>query len=156
VKTRDIYGRTTVQYGGNCMSQRKIYKWMERSERWQYNIDVAYIGRLATKFMLRLRCKSICKYIRENRGIMLILSRVSVTIDGFRLVSGFIDHLRVVTINKYKSVADFHTTNHSTLNLLFAFTSLRSIPLNLRFLATDFNTRTITVTLQISLYYSTR
>jgi hypothetical protein len=30
----------------------------------------------------------------------------------------FIDHLQVVTTNNYNTVADFHTTNDSTLNLL--------------------------------------
>jgi len=27
--TSGIYGRTTVQYGDSCMSQRKVYKLME-------------------------------------------------------------------------------------------------------------------------------
>jgi hypothetical protein len=30
----------------------------------------------------------------------------------------FIGHLQVVTTNNYKSIADFHITNHSTLSLL--------------------------------------
>jgi hypothetical protein len=34
------------------------------------------------------------------------------------LVNRFIDHLQVVSTNKYNTVADFHTTNHSTLSLL--------------------------------------
>jgi hypothetical protein len=34
------------------------------------------------------------------------------------LVIGFIDPVQVVTTNKYNTVADFHTTNHSTVNLL--------------------------------------
>jgi hypothetical protein len=29
----------------------------------------------------------------------------------------FIDHLQVVTTNNYNTIADFHTTNHSTLSL---------------------------------------
>jgi hypothetical protein len=30
----------------------------------------------------------------------------------------FIDHLQVVTTNTYNTIADFHTTNPSTLSLL--------------------------------------
>jgi hypothetical protein len=30
MKASEIYGRMTVQYGNNCMSQKKVYKWMER------------------------------------------------------------------------------------------------------------------------------
>jgi hypothetical protein len=26
----------------------------------------------------------------------------------------FIDHLQIVTMNNYNTIADFHTTNHST------------------------------------------
>jgi hypothetical protein len=37
---------------------------------------------------------------------------------GFGLVIGFTDHVQVITTNNYNTVADFHTTNHSTLNLL--------------------------------------
>jgi hypothetical protein len=33
-------------------------------------------------------------------------------------VNRFIDHLRVVTTNNYNTIADFHTTNHSTLSFL--------------------------------------
>jgi hypothetical protein len=29
---------------------------------------------------------------------------------------GFIDHLLVVTTNNFNTIADFHTTNHSTLS----------------------------------------
>jgi hypothetical protein len=34
------------------------------------------------------------------------------------LVSRFIDHLQVMTTNNCNTIADFHTTNHSTLSLL--------------------------------------
>jgi hypothetical protein len=34
---------------------------------------------------------------------------------GFGLAIGFIDHLQVVTTNKYNTVTDFHTTKHFTL-----------------------------------------
>jgi hypothetical protein len=33
-------------------------------------------------------------------------------------VNRFIDHAQVVTTNNYNTIADFHTTNHSTLSLL--------------------------------------
>jgi len=29
VKTMGIQGRVTVQYGDNCMSQRKVHEWVE-------------------------------------------------------------------------------------------------------------------------------
>jgi hypothetical protein len=48
-------------------------------------------------------------------------------------MNGFTDHLQVVTTNNYYSTADFHTTNHSTLNLL----SVLSLVFTIRFLATD-------------------
>jgi hypothetical protein len=40
---------------------------------------------------------------------------------GFGFVIGFIDHLQVVTANNYYIIADFHSTNHSTLSLLSLF-----------------------------------
>jgi hypothetical protein len=49
---------------------------------------------------------------------ILKLSRVLVTKTGFGLVIGFIDHLQDVTTNNYYTIADFHTTNHSTLSVL--------------------------------------
>jgi hypothetical protein len=56
------------------------------------------------------------------KDILIILSRVSVTIDEFGLVDIVIDYLQVVVpTNNYKSIADFHTTNHSTLSFLGLF-----------------------------------
>jgi hypothetical protein len=49
------------------------------------------------------------------------VSLVLVTIDGFGLVIGFIDHIHVVTINNYYIIAESLTTNHSTLSLLNLF-----------------------------------
>jgi hypothetical protein len=47
---------------------------------------------------------------------------------GCGLVYRFIDYLQVVTTNNYYTIADFHTTNHSTLmSSLSAFTSLYSV-----------------------------
>jgi hypothetical protein len=43
---------------------------------------------------------------------------------GFGLVNRFIDHLEVVTTNNYNTIADFHTTNHSSLSILSIFTGL--------------------------------
>jgi hypothetical protein len=37
---------------------------------------------------------------------------------GFGLANKFTDHLQVVTTNNYKTNADFHTTNQSTLSFL--------------------------------------
>jgi hypothetical protein len=39
------------------------------------------------------------------------------------MVSSFVDHLQVVTTNNYNTIADFHTTDHSTLSSQSAFTS---------------------------------
>jgi hypothetical protein len=41
----------------------------------------------------------------------------------YGLVDGFIDHLHVVTINDYSTVADFHPTSHFTRSSQPAFTS---------------------------------
>jgi len=30
VKTSELNGIMTIQYGSNCMSQRKVYEWVER------------------------------------------------------------------------------------------------------------------------------
>jgi hypothetical protein len=48
----------------------------------------------------------------------VILSRVLGLYRGFGLKNIFIIHLQVVTTNNYKTIAEFHTTNHSTLSLL--------------------------------------
>jgi hypothetical protein len=40
---------------------------------------------------------------------------------GFGLLIGFTDHLQVITTNNYHTIADIHTTNHSTLSLLSLF-----------------------------------
>jgi copper oxidase (laccase) domain-containing protein len=32
VETSEIHERTTIQYGDNFMSHRKVYKWMEKSK----------------------------------------------------------------------------------------------------------------------------
>jgi hypothetical protein len=34
------------------------------------------------------------------------------------LMNRFTDHLQVITTNNYYTIADFHTTNHSTLSVL--------------------------------------
>jgi hypothetical protein len=51
---------------------------------------------------------------------------------GFGLVIGFIDDSQVVTTIKCNTLADSHTTNHSTLNLL----SELSLVFTIRFLTT--------------------
>jgi hypothetical protein len=57
----------------------------------------------------------------------LILSHVSVTKEGFRLVIGFINHVHVVTTTKYNTVTDFHTTNYSTLFSVYFYQSPLSV-----------------------------
>jgi hypothetical protein len=52
---------------------------------------------------------------------------------GFGLVIGFIDHSQVVTTTKYNTLANSHTTNHFTLNILSAL----SLAFTVRFLLTD-------------------
>jgi hypothetical protein len=52
---------------------------------------------------------------------------------GIGLVIGFIDRSQAVTTTKYNTLANSHTTNHSTLNLL----KVLSLALTTRFLATD-------------------
>jgi hypothetical protein len=46
----------------------------------------------------------------------IILSRVLVTIDGVR-IGNWIYRSQVITTTEYNTLADSHTTNHSTLNL---------------------------------------
>jgi hypothetical protein len=41
-----------------------------------------------------------------------------VTLDGVWIDDQIYYHLHVVTTNNYNTLADFHTTNHSTLSLL--------------------------------------
>jgi hypothetical protein len=43
-----------------------------------------------------------------------VLSRVWVTIDGFRLVIGFIDHLQIVTTSNYSAIANSRTLQSTT------------------------------------------
>jgi hypothetical protein len=57
-------------------------------------------------------------YNQSSWSLICLLSRLFVSIDGFRLVNRFFDQLQVVTTNKYNTIADFHTTKHSTRNLL--------------------------------------
>jgi hypothetical protein len=83
---------------------------------------------------------------------------------GFGLVSRYINHLHVVTTNKYNTVTDFHTKEHSTFDALRLLPPVFVTTLNIFFiysvftirsLATDFSIGTINVTLQVSLYFST-
>jgi hypothetical protein len=39
VKTGEIYGRMTVQYGDNCRGQSKVLEWMGRFKGGQTNDD---------------------------------------------------------------------------------------------------------------------
>jgi hypothetical protein len=49
---------------------------------------------------------------------MYIVTYVSDCRRGFGLVNRFINNLQVVSTNNYYTIADFNTTNHSTLRLL--------------------------------------
>jgi hypothetical protein len=55
------------------------------------------------------------EFISYNFRRMIV---VLVTINGVWIVNRFIDNLQIVTTKNYNSIADLHTTNHSTLSLL--------------------------------------
>jgi hypothetical protein len=59
----------------------------------------------------------VCGFCGQKYAMQRILSLILVTVEGFGLVIWFIDHIQVVTTNKYNTVAVFHTTHHSTLEL---------------------------------------
>jgi hypothetical protein len=68
---------------------------------------------------------------------------------GFGLLIGYIDHLHVITTNNYNTNADFHT-----LPISPAHDKSFQSALSRRFLATDFTTVTITVSLNYTLQIS--
>jgi hypothetical protein len=76
----------------------------------------------------------IRRLIKSAVGILSLRARVLVIIDRVGINTGFADRSQVVTTIKYNSLTDFHTTNHSTLNLLHLLFPLFFI---IRFLATD-------------------
>jgi hypothetical protein len=39
VKTGEIYGRMSVQYGDNCMRRREVYVWVERFGGGRRSVD---------------------------------------------------------------------------------------------------------------------
>jgi hypothetical protein len=51
--------------------------------------------------------------LRERAHHIVIC--ITVAKYGFGLVSGFIDHLKVVTANNYNTITDFHTMKHFML-----------------------------------------
>jgi hypothetical protein len=53
------------------------------------------------------------------RSILIIFSRVLVTIDWIWTGNLIIDHSEVVTTNNYNNTFHLHITNHFTLSLLF-------------------------------------
>jgi hypothetical protein len=57
---------------------------------------------------------------------LMILSRVTVTKDGVRLIIGFIADLQVVTTNNYNIVTDYHTTSTPRYSLQSISTSLHA------------------------------
>jgi hypothetical protein len=65
------------------------------------------------------------------------------------MVIGFIDHLLLETTNQYNILADFHTTNPTTLNLISLFSLAFVAALNnvftVSFLTTDVNAVTRSV-----------
>jgi hypothetical protein len=65
--------------------------------------------------------KALCPSYKAqliNAIIWNILSSVLVTKEEARIGNWIYDHLQVVTTNKYNTVTDFHTTKHSTLDVL--------------------------------------
>jgi hypothetical protein len=39
MKTDEIYGRMTVQYGDNCMNQRQVYEWLKWFKGGRTSVD---------------------------------------------------------------------------------------------------------------------
>lgn len=39
VRSTEIYGRMTIQYDSNCISQRQVYKWVEIFKIEHMNVD---------------------------------------------------------------------------------------------------------------------
>jgi hypothetical protein len=72
-----------------------------------------------------------------------VSSRVSMTLDGvFGLDIAFIYHLRIVTTSILNGLTELHNPNITVTKAHIVFSVFTS-----RFLATDFNTGTITVSL---------
>jgi hypothetical protein len=46
--------------------------------------------------------------------VSMVLSHDGVTIDGFGLVTGFIEHLQIVTTSNYNAIANSHTLQLTT------------------------------------------
>lgn len=57
-----------------------------------------------------------------------MLSRVGVTIGGFRLMIGFIEKLQIATTRKYSAVANSHPLQHTIASLLSLLCHYQSLP----------------------------
>jgi hypothetical protein len=69
VKTVEMYGTMTVQYGENCMNQRKVEEWVEGFTGWRESVvhDVRY-GRPSTVIRVDVT-NHIDQRIRDNQRI---------------------------------------------------------------------------------------
>jgi hypothetical protein len=128
-------------------SNKKQLPHLECKAKFAYNASHLFKGKISGKTSA-YTCFLNLNYIVAHSGLVIV----------------FTDCLLLETTNQYNTLICFHTTNHYTLDLL----SLLSLiflssqqwlffynVFTIRFLATHFNTGTITVTLQISLYYNT-
>jgi hypothetical protein len=57
-------------------------------------------------------------YVAEYNEMKCTVTCINDYRRDFELVNRFIDHLQGVSTNNYNTIADFHTTNHTTRSLL--------------------------------------
>jgi hypothetical protein len=71
-KTSESGGRTTVQYGNNCMNQRKAYKSVKRfSGGWTNAVDYAYTGCLLTVTNAKIKKHELSGTTKESALVKL-------------------------------------------------------------------------------------
>jgi hypothetical protein len=59
VETSETYGRMTLHYGDNRMSQMKVYEWLEKFKGRQASVDNARSERSSTAIYVEVRSRSI-------------------------------------------------------------------------------------------------
>jgi hypothetical protein len=68
VKTGEVYGRTAVQYGGNYMSQSKVYEWVEGFKVGRSTVEDTPSGWLKTETCVEIK-EHLHQHIQDNRRI---------------------------------------------------------------------------------------